>query len=258
MGSARIIRHAVVDSTNERALATIAAGTASHLDVHVAHAQSAGRGRMGRGWSSPPGEGLYASLVWMPVEPTPNPALLTMAAGLAVLDSLLEIGLEGACLRWPNDVLLAGAKLCGILVEARGLDPARPSYVVGVGVNVRQRRFESELASARAVTSLALAGLDTSPERVLDAFVPNLVARLEATSVRGPAIATEYARVLGLLGCEVLARSSREELRGRLVGLSLERGVELILEDGAPIARPLEHVLALGALGRGSAGAFSA
>jgi BirA family biotin operon repressor/biotin-[acetyl-CoA-carboxylase] ligase len=110
--------------------------------VHVATGQTAGRGRLGRRWESASGAGLFLSLVLLPSEAPhpaaltpphpaaltpPHPAALTMSAGLALLAAVHALGLAAAELDWPNDLVVplraARAKLAGILVEARGLDP---------------------------------------------------------------------------------------------------------------------------------------
>jgi BirA family transcriptional regulator, biotin operon repressor / biotin---[acetyl-CoA-carboxylase] ligase len=110
-------------STNDRARALAAAG-APHGTLVTAGAQSAGRGRQGRTWAAPPGRALLCSLLLRDHDP-----LLPLRAGLAVAD----LGGEGALVKWPNDVLLGGRKLAGILVEAR---PEDGWAVLGIGVNV--------------------------------------------------------------------------------------------------------------------------
>ena len=98
----RLHRHGAVDSTNERAFAAIQSGSALHGDVHVASGQTLGRGRLGRTWVSPEREGLYLSVILLPGPPPIEPAALTMASGLAVLDAVRALGLLGARLDWPN------------------------------------------------------------------------------------------------------------------------------------------------------------
>jgi len=246
----RRIEHGLVDSTNERAFAALAAGSARHGDVHVADGQTAGRGRFGRHWASARGEGLYLSLVLRP-EHAPNPAALTMGAGLAVLDALRSLGARRARLKWPNDVVadVAGeaAKLAGILVEARGLDPASPHAVVGVGVNVLQRAFPPELLAERAVTSLALLGLDATLEQALDLVLAALAERMESACADPERTAAEFARASELLGRRVRVEHGRAITRGRLARLALG-GLELDTEEGAPARIALEHAQAVEAL----------
>ena len=123
--------------------------------VIVADEQTAGMGRMGRTWHSPPSEGLYLSLV---MRPSP---LLTLALGLAVR---YVIG-ERTDLRWPNDVLLSERKVAGILAQTEG-----EVVIVGIGINVSQRSFPDDLDTS--ATSIALEGVVTSREQLLSALVP--------------------------------------------------------------------------------------
>jgi BirA family biotin operon repressor/biotin-[acetyl-CoA-carboxylase] ligase len=248
--SSRLFQHGIVDSTNERALAAVASGAVQHGDVHVAEGQSAGRGRLGRSWSSPAGEGLYLSLVLLPARPA-NPAALTMAAGLGVLEGVRALGAAAAELKWPNDVLApeagARAKLAGILVETRGLDPARPHAVVGVGLNLLQRAFPAELVRERAVTSLLRLGLAVPREQALAALLAALGPRLEQACADPAAVAGDYARAGGLLGRTVSVQEARGERIGRLLDLTLD-GLLLELVSGGRARIPLEHALVVEAL----------
>ena len=239
----RRIRYEVVDSTNERALAAVAAGSARHGDVHEAEAQTAGRGRRGASWASARGEGLYLSLVLRPAS-APRPTALTMGAGLAVLEAAHALGARSARLKWPNDVLAEevpgrAAKLAGILVEARGLDPARPHAVVGVGLNVLQRAFPAELERERAVTSLVRLGCPVTLDAARETLLARLAARLDEACERPEACARDYALALGLVGRAVRVRLGQDERRGRLDALALDG---LVL-SGERLA--LEHVQAL-------------
>ncbi len=147
--------HASLGSTNDRALAWLLAG-APHGAVVTADEQRAGRGRRTRRWFSPAGESLYASLVLRPGAP-PHPARFG-ALGLAVAVGLRE-GLPELRapveLKWPNDLLVEGRKLGGILCEARWVGE-EPQVVVGFGINVHTRSFPAALEGH--ATSLALAG----------------------------------------------------------------------------------------------------
>jgi BirA family biotin operon repressor/biotin-[acetyl-CoA-carboxylase] ligase len=221
----------------------VAEASARHGDVHVAEEQSAGRGRRGRGWASARGEGLYLSLVLLP-SAVPHPAALTMGAGLAVLEAVRTLGARGARLKWPNDVLVDGAKLAGILVESRGLERARPHAVVGIGLNVRQHAFPAALEAERSVTSLARLGLEVTLGTALEAVLGPLARRMEEACARPEASARDYGAALGLLGTAVRLVQGRGEARGRLASLALD-GIVLD-HDGAAFSRhPLEHVQGL-------------
>jgi BirA family biotin operon repressor/biotin-[acetyl-CoA-carboxylase] ligase len=236
-----LIQHDVIDSTSERAFAAIAQGSARHGDVHIARAQTKGRGRFGRSWFSPPGEGLYASVVLLPAPPPWNPAALTMAAGLALYDAARELGVAGCTLKWPNDLMIDGAKLAGVLVETRGLDPGAPHYVVGIGLNVRQETFPEALASERAVTSLSRLGLSPSIERASQAVLAAFSTRIEEVERHARRIVDDFLAASRLAERPILVRVGSTEQRGRLVDISFERGL-CLRAGGDETHVPLEFV----------------
>jgi BirA family biotin operon repressor/biotin-[acetyl-CoA-carboxylase] ligase len=105
--------------------------------VWLAEHQTAGRGRRGRSWVSAFGENLYLSLAWRFDLPMGELAGLSIVAGVVVAEALQRLGLEGHTLKWPNDVLVDGRKLSGILVEVSGEAGGPATAVLGVGVNFR-------------------------------------------------------------------------------------------------------------------------
>ena len=139
----QIHRYPDVGSTNDVA-AQLAERGADEGCVVVAEAQSAGRGRHGRAWASPPGAGLYVSAV---LRPTPAVApLLTLAAGVSIAEGIhAATGLQ-PCVKWPNDVFAGGRKLAGILAEATASPAGRPYVVLGFGINVMPAAFPPHLA----------------------------------------------------------------------------------------------------------------
>jgi BirA family biotin operon repressor/biotin-[acetyl-CoA-carboxylase] ligase len=135
-------------STNADLLAAARAGEPEGL-VLVADAQTAGRGRQGRSWKSPPGASLMFSVLLRPAGvPAASIGWLPLLAGVAVAAAVTAATPVDARLKWPNDVLASGAKLAGILAESR-----RDLVVLGVGINISQRRDELPGPGA---TSLAL------------------------------------------------------------------------------------------------------
>jgi BirA family transcriptional regulator, biotin operon repressor / biotin---[acetyl-CoA-carboxylase] ligase len=241
----RLVRHASVDSTSARAFAAIDAGEARHGDLHVADCQEQGRGRLGRTWESPDGEGMYASLVLLPSPPGPRPAELTMAAGLGVLETIRELGLSRAELKWPNDIMVVGSKISGILAESRDLTGAQPALVVGIGINVRQTSFPESLTRERRVISLLRLGIDVSVDEVLAGLCRRLPRRISQALARTGEIAEDYLAATGLADSKVRARTGKEEVFGRLEELSLSHGLALRMEGGERRILPLEHVTAL-------------
>jgi BirA family biotin operon repressor/biotin-[acetyl-CoA-carboxylase] ligase len=138
-----------VDSTNDVARQLVAAG--QHGAVVIADAQTAGRGRRGRTWFSPPAAGLYVSVAIdlspARVRPDRVSALMTLAAGVAIAEGVQRITGLSAEIKWPNDLLVGRRKLAGILAEAVADDSRRAiaSIVLGYGINVRPAAYPPEL-----------------------------------------------------------------------------------------------------------------
>jgi BirA family transcriptional regulator, biotin operon repressor / biotin---[acetyl-CoA-carboxylase] ligase len=152
-----VVRVGRVDSTQAVAFALAAEGAADGTVV-VADSQSAGRGRRGRAWMDEPGASLLASIVLRPrLEPVRLPGL-SLAAGVAVAEALTRAAGLGPRLKWPNDVLVGGRKIGGILLESRlgGAAAERPvTAILGVGINLGQRMFPAELAERATSVWLA-------------------------------------------------------------------------------------------------------
>jgi BirA family transcriptional regulator, biotin operon repressor / biotin---[acetyl-CoA-carboxylase] ligase len=129
----RVVRFGVIDSTNEEARRRALAGASDRLWI-VAGEQTAGRGRRGRAWISRRGNLHATALVIDPCPPALAPQL-GFVAGVALARAASDVGAVDAGLKWPNDLMLNGAKCAGILVEGIGLGDRRAGYAVGVGVN---------------------------------------------------------------------------------------------------------------------------
>ena len=172
---------ASTESTNSLALERARNG-APAWTVVAADSQTGGRGRLKRPWVSPPGVGLYFSVVIQPRLEVWELPLITLAAAVAVCR-----GVEGVCgvapaIKWPNDLLLDGRKLGGILTESESLTGADPlAVIIGIGINVTTRaaQFPSELREQ--ATSLAIAtGNRYSRHDLLDAVVKALQTVMDA------------------------------------------------------------------------------
>jgi BirA family biotin operon repressor/biotin-[acetyl-CoA-carboxylase] ligase len=178
--------HASLGSTNDRALEWLSSGAPDGALVTADH-QSAGRGRLGRAWSSPAGRDLYASAILRPGMPAQGFGALALAVGVGVRDGLLAAyggadawakqGWPELALKWPNDVLLGGRKLAGILCESRWRG-REVELVIGFGINVHRERDEFEPDLRARATSLAL---ELAPEhrRGRAAILAAVLAQLE-------------------------------------------------------------------------------
>lgn len=165
-------RHGAVTSTNDLVRAAAEAGAAAGLCI-VAERQTAGRGRHGRSWQSPSGN-LYASLLLRPERPLAEMASLSLVVAVTLAEAIEALGCPiRPEVKWPNDVLLGGAKVAGILLEAASADRSRCDWlIVGIGVNVRTSPAGGVGYPA---TDLLAAGLpDVQPANLLTELLPRL------------------------------------------------------------------------------------
>ncbi|OLC20653.1 MAG: biotin--[acetyl-CoA-carboxylase] ligase [Chloroflexi bacterium 13_1_40CM_68_21] len=220
--------HASLPSTQDRAREL--AGSGAPPLVVVAEEQTDGRGTHGRSWLAPARAGLLASWLFRPAPA--EPALFALLAGVAVARALDALGVTGARLKWPNDVEVGQKKVAGALAHAT-TDGEGGSLVLGIGVNVHQRRDDFPPDLRESATSLALAGhtVDRLP------LLVRLTSELDRVADRSQrrAALDEWRRRATVLGQQV------EVLReGRTAARGIARD---IAEDGALIVGD-ERVLA--------------
>ena len=217
----RIVRLGVVDSTQRVAFELAESGAADGTVV-MADTQTAGRGRRGRVWHDAPGESLLVSIVVRPRLNVADLPKLSLAAGVAVAEALgTTTGLDTR-LKWPNDVLVNGRKLAGILLESRMA--AEPIVVAGIGVNLRQRTFSPELAETATSVDLE-GGRAVGSEELLEALL-DLFDRWK-TCLESEGFAPLRSRWLSLA-----------DTIGRAVTVGEHAGVAVDLaEDGALVLR---------------------
>jgi BirA family biotin operon repressor/biotin-[acetyl-CoA-carboxylase] ligase len=201
---------ALTASTNDDARRAALAG-APHGATFLADAQTAGRGRGGHRWHSPPGENLYLSMVLRLAVSPVAVAPVTLVVGVAVARAIERRCSTPARLKWPNDVQIDGKKIAGVLVEGQIRGDHLQSLIVGVGVNVRTERFPDDFA-AHATSLRALASPD------LDR------ASLAAEVIGGVGGATDLFVRSGL-GPFLDELSRRDALLGRPVEVGSARGV---------------------------------
>lgn len=160
-----------IGSTNTAAMAAAADG-APEGSVFLAEEQTAGRGRGANAWQSPRSTGIYCSVILRPTLPPSEVLCISLAAGLAVQSAIRQVDSRvGVDLKWPNDVLIARKKVCGILTEMNA-EATRVRYVVvGVGINVNQANFPKELA---ATSLLLVTGSEWSRVELVVALLKSL------------------------------------------------------------------------------------
>lgn len=144
----------VTGSTNEDCVRILKEG-AEHGVVVAAGQQTGGKGRRGRSWSSPPGESVYMSIGLRPDFAPDRASMLTLVMALSVASALEQVcGAKDAKIKWPNDIVIGGRKVCGILTEMHLAGDRIDDVVIGVGINVNSREFAPELT--QTATSLFL------------------------------------------------------------------------------------------------------
>ncbi|MCT4686468.1 biotin--[acetyl-CoA-carboxylase] ligase [Vallitalea sp.] len=151
----KIINFDKLDSTNQQAKKLALEG-ASNGTVIIAEEQTAGKGRRGKMWVSPPGTGIWMSVVLRPSVMPENASMLTLVAGLAVCKAVREITNLEASIKWPNDIVVNGKKICGLLTEMNSEIDFINFVVVGIGINVNIEKFPPELDNI--ATSLMIEG----------------------------------------------------------------------------------------------------
>lgn len=155
--------------------ASLAHAGAAHGVVIVAEEQTAGRGRRGTHWSSPPGAGLYFSFIARPSGPSVS--LLTLAAGVAVRAGIAAATGLAPDLKWPNDLIIGRRKLAGILAEGLAIGTPAQAVIIGVGINLRPAAYPPDVA-ARATSLEGELGRPSDGDAILAAVLAQLQERL--------------------------------------------------------------------------------
>ena len=224
----KILRFDQLDSTNtyaKRNCSLIADQT-----IIVAKTQTAGRGRLQRKWLSDQG-GLYFSIVLKPQQICflPN---LTQLMALAVCQTVCTYGVP-ACLKWPNDVLVNGQKICGILSEAVVSKQGVDALILGVGINIGQ----TDLTRAgQPAVSLALLGINKTAEEVLPDVTERFFAQYEQVLQQGfSAIRAAYLTHFAYIGKEVTIQNGITPVRGTVETISPDGQLVLDTPQGQTI-----------------------
>lgn len=227
-----VLRFESLPSTNTEAARQAALGAPEGLCV-VAREQTAGRGRRERSWASPKDAGLYLSVVLRPALEARLWPLITLAAALAVRDALGEAcGLE-ADIKWPNDLLAGGRKLCGILAETAEGARGR-AVVLGVGVNLRRGSFPAEI-SETATSVEEQTGRAPDGGRLLEALTRSLARRYETLHADGGAEETlrDWQRHSSYaLGRRVRVALAGESFEGTTRGLDPDGALRVETDGG--------------------------
>ena len=230
---ARVLFFASLPSTNDLALQLNEPGTAIVADV-----QTAGRGQYQRVWQSRPGCSLLISVCVAPPPELLRPVLLIAWAAVAVAETILTLTGQQARIKWPNDILIDGRKVCGILTERER------NAVIGIGLNLSQTAADFASERLPGATSLTLAtGIICEPANVVSVLLRKLDSGYDRL-LHGDraALESDWKRRIGLLGYHVRVEMGDGSVTtGRLKEMSFE-GIELEAGDGAFEVLAPEHV----------------
>jgi BirA family biotin operon repressor/biotin-[acetyl-CoA-carboxylase] ligase len=226
------VTHVAETGSTNADLAQRAGRGARHGAVLVADVQHQGRGRMGRSWQAPPGTALlFSALLRLPDIPVTRRGWVGAALGLAIADAVRDMFGLNAALKWPNDVLIDGRKVAGILSELAG-----DAVVVGAGINVSVSASELPRADA---TSLVLSGADPAlcdRDALLDAILGRLGAVLApwqavAGDVDACGLRAEYLRRCATVGAAVTVDlPDGTAVTGRAVDVAQDGSI--VINDG--------------------------
>lgn len=222
-----------VGSTNEWAKELAAFGAAEGT-VAVAETQTAGHGRLGREWSSPNG-GLWFSIILRPKLIAREALKLVFMASLAVASVLQKLYGLRVETKWPNDVMIEGRKICGILAEMNTTNEVVNYVIVGIGVNANfevENGFPPELA--KTATSLkAEVGKEVNLEELFRTLIEELEGAYDLLNEKGFAsILAEWKKHAVFLGSDVEVRVGTETWRGVAVDVDDDGSLIIRLEDG--------------------------
>lgn len=228
---AETIRYEETDSTNLQAKRLAEEGVPDGTLV-VADCQTAGRGRLGRSFSSPHGDGIFMTVILRPEVPADQVSCLTLIAALAVHRGIAEAAGVDCAIKWPNDIILNGKKVCGILTEMSMEEHAVRHVVIGIGINCGNTDFPEELKEV--ATSLFLeTGQQIEREdliwRIWTAFEPLYDSFLKYHDLRE--LRDSYNALLINCDREVEVLDSPEAWKGTARGID-ETGA-LLVENAA-------------------------
>jgi len=228
----RVYHFFKTDSTNRVALELGHAGE-PHGTIVLAEEQTAGRGRAGRSWHSEKSNGIYLTVLLRPAISPADAPLVTLLAGLAAREAIAEqVGI--ACdVRWPNDLLIQGKKVCGILTEMYAEPDQVKFVIVGIGVNVNHAGFPKEL-EAIATSLRMVTGRQESRLELLVKLLRTLERHYNRFLAEGARpVLEEFARVSSYArGKRVRIATSNETYVGTTAGLEANGLLRVEREDG--------------------------
>lgn len=222
-----------VDSTNQE-VKRIACDYPNGTAV-VAEKQTAGKGRLGRVWSSPKGTGLWFSILLKPNIAPNQIAGITLACGLGVCKAIRKYTGLNALIKWPNDIIIGNKKICGILTEMKA-EADKISYaVVGIGINVNTTEFEEDIK--HKATSLSVEANKAIDRAELFKEIMVYLERSFDDYFSNPdeVVSDEYIKLCATLGRNVAVARGNTAFNGKAVGVEATGDLLVEIADGTTI-----------------------
>lgn len=221
----------IMESTNSKAKRLASDGAEEGLLV-IADQQSAGKGRLGRIWESPAGTGIWMSLVLKPNISPQYASQLTLIAGLSICEVIKEVtGLE-AKIKWPNDIVVNGKKVCGILTEMSAEMEGIKHIILGIGINVNMSSFPNTLSYA---SSLSIEGKkEYSRKSIIKGFLEKFEVDyiVYKNQLNLKAFLERYEKSCITLNKKVKLIMGEEEIIAQAEGITEDGAIRVTLEDG--------------------------
>jgi BirA family biotin operon repressor/biotin-[acetyl-CoA-carboxylase] ligase len=226
-------------STNDEAFRLGMEG-APEGTVVVANSQSAGKGRLQRSWFSPPSSNIYTSVILRPEFNPADAPRITIMAGLAAAQTIETCCPRKARIKWPNDILLDGKKICGILAQMQAGEDKIDFVILGIGINVNVATDEFPPEIRNTATSIAVqTGAFHSRQDLLITLYKNLSKWYKALTSNGfEMIREEWLKMASLIGCETQVKFGNEIIKGKALGID-ERGALVISDSKGKVLKIL-------------------
>ena len=217
-------------STNDIA-AEYAKGKENDGLVVFAEEQTAGRGRGGSKWLSEPGESLLCSIVL--TESNCGAELLSLACAVAVAEAIGKQGESQAQIKWPNDIILNGKKVAGILLESKTIN-ARTAYIIGIGINCHQKQSSFPRELQKAATSIDIESRTICDRSSLaKRLLTSVEHRLETAGQKSKKVTEQWRNLSTQLGYRITLLFDGKKFAGNCIGIDPRRGLILQLDSGS-------------------------